>query len=73
MPRKYVIFLIFFVITFFSFSQTTVKNGYQKFFYENGKISSEGNMKDGKPDGFWKNYYLNGKLKIAGNRKSFQL
>lgn len=49
------------------------KNGYNKFYYENGKISSEGTMKDGKPDGYWKNYYDNGKLKIEGNRKNFLL
>jgi antitoxin component YwqK of YwqJK toxin-antitoxin module len=51
----------------------TTKNGYNKFFYENRKISSEGTMRDGKPDGYWKNYYENGKLKIEGNRKNFQL
>lgn len=54
-------------------SQTSNPNGYNKFFYDNGVISSEGIMKDGKPDGYWKNYYKNGKLKIEGNRKNFQL
>src|SRR6185436_20383625 len=49
------------------------KNGYNKFYYENGKISSEGTMRDNKPDGYWKNYYDNGKLKIEGNRKNFLL
>jgi len=49
------------------------KNGYNKFYYENGKISSEGNMRDNKPDGYWKNYYDNGKVKIEGNRKNFLL
>ena len=56
------------------FSQAVVnKNGYNKFYYENGKISSEGTMRDNKPDGYWKNYYENGKLKIEGNRKNFVL
>jgi antitoxin component YwqK of YwqJK toxin-antitoxin module len=56
------------------FSQNvTVKNGYNKFYYENGKISSEGTMRDNKPDGYWKNYYDNGKIKIEGNRKNFLL
>lgn len=56
-----------------AYSQTTNKNGYNKFYYENGKISSEGTMREGKPDGYWKNYYDNGKLKIEGNRKNFVL
>jgi len=55
------------------FSQTEVKNGYTKFYHENGKVSSEGTMRDGKPDGFWKNYHLNGNLKIEGNRKDYLL
>ncbi len=53
--------------------QNSVKNGYVKFYHENGKISSEGTMRDGKPDGYWKNYYQNGNLKIEGNRKNFVL
>jgi antitoxin component YwqK of YwqJK toxin-antitoxin module len=53
--------------------QTTNPNGYNKFYYENGRISSEGLMKDGKPTGYWKNYHKNGKMKIEGNRKNFQL
>ncbi len=54
-------------------SQTTNPNGYNIFKYDNGAISSEGTMRDGKADGYWKNYYKNGKLKIEGNRKNFQL
>ena len=54
-------------------SQMTNANGYNKFYYDNGAISSEGKMKDGKPEGYWKNYYKNGKVKIEGNRKDFQL
>ncbi len=48
-------------------------NGYNIFYYENGKISSEGTMLNGKPDGYWKNYYENGRLKSEGNRKNFLL
>lgn len=51
----------------------TNKNGYNKFYYPNGRLSSEGIMKDGKPDSYWKNYYENGKIKIEGNRKDFLL
>ena len=68
----------FLVLIFFSWfsvyclAQSTA-NGYNKFYYDNGKLSSEGMMRDGKPDGYWKNYYKNGLLKIEGNRKQFLL
>jgi antitoxin component YwqK of YwqJK toxin-antitoxin module len=48
-------------------------NGYNKFYYDNGKISSEGTMRDGKPDGYWKTYSINGTIKSEGNRKDFKL
>ncbi len=74
---KIFIFSVFiFLIKYNSFSQTTTvnnQNGYNKFYYDNGAISSEGRMKDGKPEGYWKNYHKNGKVKIEGNRKNFQL
>ena len=44
-------------------NETVVKNAYQKFTYPNGKPSSEGIIRDGKPDGYWKSYYEDGKLK----------
>jgi antitoxin component YwqK of YwqJK toxin-antitoxin module len=62
-----------------SFSQTqedTTKinpNGYNKFYYDDGTLASEGGMINGKPDGYWKNYYPNGNLKSEGNRKNFIL
>lgn len=43
-------------------------NGYNIFYYSNGKISSEGWMKTGKPNGLWKNYYETGTLKSIGKR-----
>ncbi len=48
-------------------------NGYNKFYYTNGQVSSEGSMRDGKPDGYWKTYFENGELKSEGNRKDFKL
>lgn len=54
-------------------AQTKDTVTYSKFYYENGKISSEGPMRNGKPDGYWKTYHTNGKLKSEGNRKNFQL
>lgn len=69
--------LQFIVILFFSnvlFSQTDiVENGYNKFYYPNGSLQSEGYLKDGKPEGYWKNYYPTGVLKSEGNRKNHQL
>lgn len=54
-----------------SFSQT--ENGLTKFYYPNGKLSSEGYMLNGKPEGYWKTYYVTGVLKSEGNRKNFKL
>jgi len=48
-------------------------NGYNKFYYPGGQLSSEGNLVNGKPEGYWKTYYPNGKLKSEGNRKNFLL
>jgi antitoxin component YwqK of YwqJK toxin-antitoxin module len=73
---KFLMILNFLFFTFhFSFSQdtATIRDGYQKFYYKSGVISSEGIMKNGQPDGYWKSYYENGKLKSEGNRKNFEL
>jgi len=51
----------------------TITDGEVKFYYENGKVSSEGYMKNGKPDRYWKSYYPDGTLKSEGNRKFFML
>ena len=56
-----------------SAQDTITKDGFQKFYYQNGVLSSEGTMRSGKPDGYWKSYYENGKLKSEGNRKNFEL
>lgn len=68
-PYKSVLLTILLVIGLYSFSQTE----YQVFRYANDSISSEGTMRDGKPDGYWKTYYENGVLKSEGNRKDFLL
>ena len=46
---------------------------FTQFRFENGVVSSEGYLYNGKPDGFWKTYYPSGKLKTEGTRKNFQL
>ncbi|MCR5658704.1 MAG: hypothetical protein K6G25_05210 [Bacteroidales bacterium] len=65
------IFLIFIGLLFSAnlFSQTE----YQTFTYPSGQISSEGILRDGKPDGLWKTYYENGQLKSIGKRTNFLL
>ncbi len=75
-------FFVLVIIIFFSY-QSKVNaqddtlsidpNGYNKFYYEDGTLSSEGSMRDGKPDSYWKNYYPNGQIKSEGNRKEYLL
>lgn len=71
--------LLFFIIpgTLFSQEQTGIKdddnNGYKKFYYPGGNLSSEGTLVNGKPEGYWKSYFENGKLKSEGNRLNFKL
>ena len=43
------------------------------YYFENGKISSEGTLRNGKPDGYWKSYYPSSVLKTEGNRKNYLL
>lgn len=46
---------------------------FTQFYFDDGKVASEGFLVNGKPDGYWKTYYPNGQLKSAGNRKEYQL
>ncbi|MEX2369457.1 MAG: hypothetical protein WD578_00520 [Bacteroidales bacterium] len=54
-------------------AQLEVENGPVKIYYPNGQVSSEGFVKDGKPDGFWKTYYVTGVLKSEGKRTNLLL
>src|ERR1043166_2134664 len=47
--------------------------GYTKFYFPNGKISSEGTMVSGKPNGYWKSYFESGRIRSEGNRLNFKL
>ncbi len=49
------------------------ENGYNKIYYPNGKLSSEGFMKNGKPEGLWKTYYPSGVIRSEGIRKNHLL
>ncbi|MBN2814135.1 MAG: hypothetical protein JXQ80_08665, partial [Bacteroidales bacterium] len=48
-------------------------NGFNRFYYPNGKPSSEGIMKNGKPEGFWITYFPTGMVKSKGNRRNHLL
>lgn len=48
-------------------------NGFNVFYFADGKKSSEGNFKNGKPEGYWKTYFESGALKTEGNRKNHLL
>ncbi|MEX2596927.1 MAG: hypothetical protein WEC59_08355 [Salibacteraceae bacterium] len=48
-------------------------NGYNKFYFDDGVLSSEGMLENGKPEGYWKNYYHSGVLKSEGNRLNSEL
>ena len=63
------LFCLLFQANLFSQTNTVVNpNGLNTFYYPNGKISSEGMMRNGKEDGYWKSYYPTGILKSEGNR-----
>jgi len=73
------LFLLLLFVHFFcvqvGFSQNDKLNlnGYNTFYFSNGKVSSEGFLEKGKPNGYWKTYYENGSIKTEGNRKDFKL
>jgi antitoxin component YwqK of YwqJK toxin-antitoxin module len=70
-------FLVAILITLttclFPQSNENLSDGYKIFKYPNGAISSEGMIRNGKPDGFWKSYYVTGIKKSEGKRTSFLL
>lgn len=52
---------------------TIVTDGYVKFYYPSGIMSSEGTLVNGKPDGWWKSYNEEGHLISEGNRRNLLL
>ncbi|MFA5815392.1 MAG: hypothetical protein WC865_07210, partial [Bacteroidales bacterium] len=65
--------LLFILINHGLFCQETLKDGYNKLYYGNKQISSEGMIRNGKPDGKWISWHINGKIRSEGNRRNFQL
>jgi antitoxin component YwqK of YwqJK toxin-antitoxin module len=52
---------------------STLQDGLQVFKYPNGTVSSQGYIKNGKPEGFWTSYYVTGVKKSEGRRRNFML
>ena len=75
MMLKTSIFLFFIFLSFCGFSQfvDSADSKYKVYFFEDGTISSEGFLKDGKPNDYWITYYENGLRKSEGNRENFEL
>jgi antitoxin component YwqK of YwqJK toxin-antitoxin module len=71
--------LVFTLLTSNVFSIALLKDsavstdGFVKFYHSNGKVSSEGLLQAGKPNGYWKTFYPNGTIKSEGNRLNFEL
>ncbi len=59
------VFISCFFLYLTSYSQDA-SNGYKKFTYPNGVISSEGRFFNNSPEGYWKTYYVNGVIKSEG-------
>lgn len=70
LSKKIVSCLLLSMISIFAFSQGDEidPNGYNVFYFDNGKIASEGYFKNGLPEGVWKSYHPNGELKSIGNK-----
>jgi len=55
------------------YGQEVSEGVFEQNFYPNGQVSSEGIMRDGKPDGYWRSYYVTGVIKSEGKRTNFLL
>ncbi|MBK7711213.1 MAG: hypothetical protein IPJ37_09885 [Bacteroidales bacterium] len=73
--KKIELFLFFILLFNLILGQEngSIQDGYQVFRYPNGTISSQGVMKNGKPEGFWKSFYVTGVKKSEGKRTNFML
>lgn len=74
MIKKGVISFICNIIFLAIFAQNSPDSmNFCTFYYPNGTKSSEGYLRNGKPDGYWKSYNEQGILVSEGNRKNFLL
>ena len=61
--------VLFCFLNFIAYLQKTDSIYPQKYYYNSGQISSEGNIENRLPTGLWKNYYESGILKSEGEKK----
>lgn len=72
--KNFIILLCLSLFVFVSHAQNEQTKGeFVRLFDDEGRLSSEGYLLDGKPDGYWKTYYPDSTLKSEGNRKNFEL
>ena len=69
----YTLSLLFIASYVIGQEEAKLQDGYQVFRYPNGVVSSEGLIKNGKPEGFWRSYYVTGIKKSEGKRTNFML
>ena len=65
--------LVYPCIVFAQINTNINPNGWNVIEYPNGRVASEGMMRDGKPDGFWRSFYPTGIKQSEGNRLNFLL
>ena len=71
--KKIFIIAFFLFVSKINFAQTDtvqIEFVYQKFYYPNNNVSSEGYLKNNIPVGFWKSYYITGVIKSEGKCKN---
>ncbi len=73
LKKSFLLFIFLLIVYNPIFAQTEDSLVKTEYYFENGKISSEGYLRKSKPDGYWKSYYLEGTLKTEGNRKNYLL
>jgi antitoxin component YwqK of YwqJK toxin-antitoxin module len=72
--NKTIVIVCSFIFTMVQIADLSAQDGkYTVYYYDDGSVSSEGYLLDGKPNGYWTTYYPSGQIKSEGNRNSFQL
>ncbi len=61
--------VVFCFLNFFAYLQKTDSIYHQKYYYNSGNLSSEGNLENRLPIGLWKNYYESGTIKSEGEKR----
>ncbi len=62
--------VVFCFLNFFAYLQKTDTIYHQKYYYNSGNLSSEGNIENRLPVGVWKNYYESGTIKSEGEKRA---